>query len=141
MELVVMVGVPGCGKSTWVKQHLASTHVVVSSDLWPNAPHKGTRRERALADALGAGLDVVVDDVNPTRRERAALIEVAHRYHARVRAVHIDAPPGSCPDRPPIGARRPSVTKHGVVATRHRVAAPAVEEGFDEVETVAPVAA
>lgn len=140
-EIVVMVGLQGCGKSTWVKEHLAGTHVVVSKDLWPNARRKDLRQTRAIADALGSGLDVVVDSTNPSPLERNPIIEVGRRYRARVRAVYIDTPFADCLSRNAARRGRALVPVTGILATRRRLVPPSLDEGFDEVETVVPAPA
>lgn len=140
MEVVVMVGLPGCGKSAWVKQHLAGTHVVVSKDLWPNATRRELRQRRAIAEALDAGFDVVVDHANPSPLERAAIIEVARRHHAVVRAVHVDTPVDDCLARNAARTGRALVPAAGFLSTMRRLVPPTLDEGFDEVETVVPAA-
>lgn len=137
-EVVVMVGLPGCGKSTWVKSHLAGTHVVVSRDFWPNDRRKELRQQRAIGAALHAGLDVVVDDANPSPLQRASIVEVARRHGATVRAVYVDAPLEDCLARNAARPGRASVPVAGILATRRRLVPPTREEGFDGVDTVVP---
>lgn len=137
-EVVVMVGLQGCGKSTWVKEHLAGTHVVVSKDLWPNARHKDLRQQRAIGDALDAGLDVAVDNTNPTPLERRAIIEVARRQDARVRAVYVDTPLSQCVARNAGRSGRAAVPVAGILGTSRRLVPPTPGEGFDSVDVVAP---
>jgi len=137
-EVVVMVGLQGGGKSTWVKEHLAGTHVVVSKDLWPNARHKEIRQKRAIAEALDTGLDVVVDNTNPSRLERAPIIDVARRNGASVRAVYVDASLADCLARNAARSGRAVVPVVGILATHRRLVVPSPAEGFDSVEVVMP---
>lgn len=133
-ELVVMVGLQGCGKSTWVAGHLAGTHAVVSKDQWPNARRRERRQRRLVDELLAAGRDVVVDNTNPSPDERAPLIAIARAHGAVVRAVYVDVPLPVCLDRNAARTGRARVPLVGVLATAKRLVAPTVEEGFDRVE-------
>jgi predicted kinase len=75
VELVVMVGLQGSGKSTWVRTRLAGSHAVVSKDHWPNARRREERQRRVVDELLAGGRDVVVDNTNPGRRRRTPLME------------------------------------------------------------------
>jgi predicted kinase len=133
-----MVGLQGCGKSTWVREHLAPTHAVVSKDHWPNARHREARQQRAVDELMAAGRDVVVDNTNPAPADRAQLIATARRHGATVRAVHVDVPLELCLQRNADREGRARVPVVGVLATRKRLVAPSTAEGFDRVDTVRP---
>lgn len=135
-EVVVMVGLPGCGKSAWVKRHLAASHVVVSRDLWPGAGRRDLRQRRAIAAALADGLDVVVDDINPSPVERAPVISIARQHGARVRAVYIERSLEECLQRNAKRTGPAAVPVAGVLAASRRLVRPTPGEGFDEVHTV-----
>jgi adenylylsulfate kinase-like enzyme len=137
-ELVVMVGLQGSGKSTWVHRHLAGTHTVVSKDHWPNARHREARQRRLVAGLLDAGASVVVDNTNPSLEDRAALIAAAQRAGARVRAVWVDTPVEVCIERNGDREGRARVPLVGLLDTRGRLVPPTPDEGFDRIDVVRP---
>src|SRR4051795_3786153 len=120
-ELVVMVGLQGSGKTTWVAEHLAGSHVVVSKDHWPNARHREARQRRVVAERLADGDSVVVDNTDPTPAERAALIELAAAAGVPVRAVYLDVPLATCQARNDARTGRARVPDVGLFSTAARL--------------------
>ena len=131
-----MVGLQGAGKSSWVAGHLAGTHVVVSKDHWPHARRRESRQRRAVAAALAAGADVVVDNTDPAPEDRAPLVAIAREHGARTRAVYVDTPLETCLARNAARVGRARVPLVGVLATRGRLVPPSTAEGFDQVDVV-----
>jgi predicted kinase len=137
-ELVVMVGVQGCGKSTWVAEHLAGTHHVVSKDHWPNARRREARQQRVVARLLAEGRSIVVDNTSPTPEDRAALVAAARAAGVPVRAVWLDTPLALCRERNEAREGRARVPLPGLLGTWTKLVPPTVEEGFDRVDVVRP---
>ncbi len=131
-----MVGLQGCGKSTWVQQHLAGTHAVVSKDHWPNGRRKEARQSRVVAEHLAARRSVVVDNTNASLEERAALVALAADAGAEVRAVWLDVPLETCLERNDRRQGRARVPLQGVLGTRKRFVPPSAAEGFTRVDVV-----
>jgi predicted kinase len=131
-----MAGLQGSGKSTWVREHLAGSHVVVSKDHWPNARRREARQRRVVAELLAQGANVVVDNTNPTPEERAPLVAAARAAGAGVRAVWLDTPVETCVARNQMREGRARVPLAGLFGTKARFVPPAPEEGFDRVDVV-----
>ncbi|MGY1635003.1 AAA family ATPase [Geodermatophilus sp. SYSU D01186] len=131
-----MAGLQGSGKSTWVGEHLAGTHVVVSKDHWPNARRREARQRRVVAELLARGASVVVDNTNPTPEDRAPLVAAARAAGAGVRAVWVDTPVDTCVARNGTREGRARVPLAGLFGTAARFVPPAPEEGFDRVDVV-----
>ena len=139
-ELVVMVGLQGSGKSTWVMGNLAGTHAVVSKDHWPRARAREARQRRVVAELLAEGRRVVVDNTNPSPAERVPLVAAARTAGVPVRAVWVDTPWQTCLQRNAARDERTRVPLPGFHATRTRLIPPAAEEGFDRIDVVRPSA-
>jgi predicted kinase len=135
-ELVVLVGLQGSGKSTWVSERLAATHAVVSKDHWPHARRREARQRRVVAELLAAGRSVVVDNTNPGPEERAPLVAAAREAGVPVRAVWLDTPWETALARNERRVGRARVPLVGLLATRSRLVPPSTAEGFDRVDAV-----
>jgi predicted kinase len=136
LEVVILIGFQGAGKSTFRAQRFGDTHVLVSKDLLRNNRRPERRQQRLIAEALTAGKSVVVDNTNPSVEERASSIETARSFGARVVGYFFHSPLSECAARNqgrPEQARVPDV---GLFATAKRFVVPSRQEGFEDILTV-----
>ena len=82
--------------------------------------------------ALGSGRPVVVDNTNPTAEDRRPLVELGHRFGARVVGYHFDSGVRDCLARNARREGRARVPDAALFATAKRLVPPSRDEGFDE---------
>jgi len=131
-EIAILMGLPGAGKSTFYARRLAATHAHASMDALPGRGDKRGRQRTLIAGHLAAGRSVAVDNVHPTRAERAELVALAAAAGARVVGYWLDAPPGACLGRNRGREGKARVPPVAIFTFAKRFQAPAVEEGFAE---------
>jgi len=131
-ECVILVGVPGAGKTSFYEQHFAASHRHISKDLWPNAAGRDARQARVLSEALAEGASVVVDNTNPSVAERARIIAMAHAGGARIVGYFFDVTTRQAIARNAERADRKRVPKVAIFTVAKRLEPPTRSEGFDE---------
>lgn len=135
-ELIIFVGLPGSGKSTWYFAHFAGTHDHVSKDLMPSVRSPGARQERLIEAALGAGRSVVVDNTNPSLAERASLIALGRRHGASIVAYYFECSTRTALMRNHQREGRGRVPNVAIFTAAKKLVPPALEEGFDEIHVI-----
>jgi len=144
----VMVGVPGSGKSTYVKQFLSRALRISLDDLRlmltnrtfvarlePLIVEAGVAVTDAVAGyAAAPGYDVVYDATNVTVGRRAPLVERARHFALRPVAVYVKVPLAIALTR---NNSRPFPVPPDVVESFYRrLQVPSLGEGFEEVYVV-----
>ena len=141
--LVVMVGLPGSGKSTEVAKYMKGENtVVLSSDVFREVlcgdvndqKHNAFVFEtlyKAMEIALKENKDVIFDATNLTVKSRSKALALAKKYGSRTIAYVMDTPFADCLTRNANRSR--SVPEDVIYSMRDRYVTPTIEEGFDNV--------
>lgn len=132
MEVIVLVGLPAAGKSTFFRERFAETHVHISKDLFPSSRRPANTQDRMLREALEAGRDVVIDNTNASVEERAPILATAKEYEAKTVVYILPGKVEGCRERNALREGKARIPLVGIYATAKRMRFPAVEEGFDE---------
>lgn len=135
MELVLMMGLQGSGKSTFARQRFEATHRYISRDLLTGKNH-ASKEQLLIEEALQQGLSVVVDDTNPTREVRAELIAIGNRYAAEIAGYFFVVQVERCLERNRGRKGKARVPDVAIFATLKRLARPSYAEGFTNLFSV-----
>lgn len=136
MELIIFVGLPGSGKTSFYEQHYKTTHRHVSKDLLPGSSDKKKRQDHLLKTYLEQNESIVVDNTNPTIEERARIVELGKLYGARIVGYFFQASVGECIARNEKREGKKRVPKVAIFTAAKRLKAPTYGEGFDQLYTV-----
>jgi predicted kinase len=128
MQVVLLIGIQGAGKTTFYQQRFLATHLRLSLDLV-----RTRHRERVLFETcLELRQSCVIDNTNVRRRERARYIEPARAAHARVVGYFFEPQVRASLSRNQQRVGRARIPGKGLVGTYKRLARPTLAEGFDE---------
>jgi predicted kinase len=126
MELVLLMGIPATGKSTFARERLFATHVRLNRDMLKTA-----NRERVLFEAcLTSATQLVVDNTNVSRAERSRFIGPAREAGFRVRGFFFESRVRDALKRNE--ARGRPVPDAAVLGRSGALELPSLAEGFDE---------
>ncbi|MBX3186247.1 MAG: aldo/keto reductase [Labilithrix sp.] len=90
-EVVILMGIPGAGKSTAAKAYVDRGHVRLNRDTVGGTLAGIAKR---LDEVLRKGATgVVLDNTYVSRASRSEVVRIAHTHGAHVRCVHFDTPP------------------------------------------------
>jgi len=135
-DVIVLIGLPGAGKSTFARATFPS-HEYISKDAFPpGARNKQARQDAALRAALAAGRSTLVDNTNVTPADRAAIMAIAREYGARIVGYYLDVPVREAVARNERREGRAKVPKVAIFTCAKRLVPPSLAEGFDELHTV-----
>lgn len=87
-EVVIMVGYPGSGKSSFAAKTFGTNdrYVIIEGDVMKTVP----KMLAAGRKALQLGKSVVFDATNGTKNKREKYVTIANEFKASVRCIHVD---------------------------------------------------
>lgn len=143
--LKMMIGLPRCGKSTWVQKH-KTNEVVISADdmryLVYNQRYWGegeslmwSIRGMFLKYLMQQGVDIIIDETNTTAERRKPILKLAKQYGYKVIGCVVE---GSWVDE--CVKRAEETGQADLIPIIHKMAeqweGPLFEEGFAEINMV-----
>lgn len=138
MQLLILIGLQGAGKSTFYRSYFAQTHVLVSKDLLRNNKRPARRQQQLIEEALQRGHSVVVDNTSPTPEVRAELIQLGHLYGAEVVGYFFEPNVRESLERNRQRQGKARVPDVAIYVTAKKLVIPTYAEGFDQLYRVRP---
>jgi len=129
-EAIIFIGMQASGKSTFYQQRFGDSHVRINLDML------GTRQreQQFVAACLTTFAGFVVDNTNPTRKERERYIGPARARGFRVIAYYFDCSLDECLQRNRTRERK--VPEKVIGEFYKRTEPPVTGEGYDEIHIV-----
>ncbi|XP_060799222.1 bifunctional polynucleotide phosphatase/kinase [Neoarius graeffei] len=135
-EIIVAVGFPGSGKSTFFQTHIIPKgYVYVNRDTLGSWQHCVSACERALKE----GRSVAVDNTNPDLESRKRYVDVGQSAGVPCRCFNFTASLEQAKHNNKFREMVPSATKHAPVndmvfhSYKKKFVAPTLSEGFSEI--------
>ena len=129
MEVLLMIGIPGSGKTTLSKMLFPEPRQVSLDGI----PHHDRDVEYAMIErCLREGHNVVIDDTNLTKKIRAEHIMLSKRHGARVNAFFLDLPMSTILAQN--SKRDDSLPEPALFKREKELERPSEDEGFDFIQ-------
>jgi predicted kinase len=126
-QVILFIGIPGCGKSTFFRERFFDTHVRINLDML-----RTRHREMTLIQAcLSSGASFVVDNTNVTKAERERYIPPAHAAGFEIIAYYFQAQLAEALQRNRQRTGAALIPEKGVIARYNQLQLPEYSEGFD----------
>ena len=126
MEAVIFVGIQATGKSTFFKSRFADTHIRLNLDML-----KTRHREKILLNAmLESKQSFVVDNTNPTKKDRARFIGPAKDAKFRVIGFYFQSRVSEALARNRERSGKSIVPDAAIRATVAKLERPSYDEGY-----------
>ena len=120
LQMVLLIGIPASGKSTFATMHLSADYQRISLDLLK----KRAREAKVFSDAIAKRRSVVIDNTNVTRAERRRFIEPARAAGYEVIGYFFQSVLSDCLQRNALRIGKARIPDVGVIARSNALEMP-----------------
>lgn len=128
MQLILLIGIPGCGKSTFYQKHFFNTHLRINLDMLRTR----NRENKLIEFCIQTQMPFVVDNTNVQMEERKKYIELAKAKKYKIAGYYFESNLSHCLERNARRTGKGQVSEKGVKAKYYQLQIPSTAEGFDE---------
>lgn len=136
MEIILLIGIPASGKSTFCKQNFYDTHMRINLDML------GARsKENVFIEAcLDAKQSFVVDNINTTLIAREKYLDIAKQLDIPILAYYLETNLQDALKRNEGRSGKEKIPTVAIAAANKWLVAPSYTEGFDKLYHVKALA-
>ncbi len=128
MNGIILIGLQASGKSSFFLSQFYKTHLRLSLDML-----KTRNREKILFNACLEGKQpVVIDNTNPTVKDRQWYINVFKEHKFEVHGYYFESRIEDCLKRNELRTGKERIPDIGIKGTYNKLQLPKLSEGFDK---------
>jgi predicted kinase len=131
VEIIVLVGIPGSGKTT-----LALTSFPNHKRINLDTLHTRNKEDEEIANSLTNGKDIIVDNTNTTKKSRSKYIQMARLFGVPIRAIYLKSSLETALSRNATREGKERIPDSAVRFYYKILQPPTEKEGFDRVEVI-----
>jgi predicted kinase len=129
MEMIVLVGIPGSGKTTLALNSYPNHHRINLDRL-----HTRKKEDEEISNSIANGQDIIIDNTNTTIRSRSKYIEAARLFGISIRAIYLKCSLATALERNTFRQGKERVPENAVRYYNKILQPPTLEEGFDRID-------
>jgi predicted kinase len=130
MEMIIFIGIPASGKSSFYKELFFNSHIRISMDLLNTRNKEG----KLLQYCFETQSKMVIDNTNVTAESRRKYIHLGQRNQYEIIGYYFESNLQDCLERNK--NRKDSINEIGVKAKYKELEKPLFKEGFDKIFNV-----
>jgi len=133
MEMIIFIGIPASGKSSFYKELFFNSHIRISMDLLNTRNKEG----KLLQYCFETQSKMVIDNTNVTAESRRKYIQLAQRNRYQIIGYYFESNVLNCLERNK--NRKEPINEIGIKAKYKALEKPLLTEGFDKIFSVKTV--
>lgn len=127
MKIIMLIGIPGCGKTSFCKQFLPKLTRISRDDIGDTA-----KEHRIILEKLEQNMDFVIDDINHTKNKRGMIFEMTKPFNAKVTGIFFAFNVDRCIAQ---NSKRQRPIPDAAIGRRNKeLELPLMDEGFDYIQ-------
>lgn len=126
-KMVLLIGIQASGKSTFCREYLSEMIHISLDDLKTR-----NREKRQISDTISQGLSMVIDNTNPTRKDREPYISLGKSNGYAICGYYLKSSITDCIVRNELREGKARIPRNAIAHTHRILELPDYSEGFDQ---------